>query len=127
VNKKIIQIACLLSLAFFFVLVLGCGKDDKYVKTVKEGSMDMVSGVRIGKAFDKFFSDGKWKSFESKNKQRVVEFNGKCTWNDKPAVLMVQFILHDNNRFEMGALTINNVNMNRIDSVNILQKVLEGK
>ena len=38
---------------------------DKNVLMVREGTMNMNPSVPIGKAFDQFFANGKWKSFTS--------------------------------------------------------------
>ena len=110
-------------ISLFTVLFTGCG-DDKYVQTVKNGSLEMASGVPIGKAFDQFFSNEKWKSFVSDNNERIVEFNGECRWNNNPATCCVQFRMLSENRFEVSYLDINGVSMNWLDGSSILNKVL---
>ena len=123
-DKRIIYI--ILAALICTMLFAGCGKDDKYVQTVKTGHMDMASGVAIGKAFDKFFKNGEWKSFISTDKQRIVEFNGDFSWKNKPAKLTVQFTIHPNNTFEMNAMSVNGVDMNDYDSTSIMHKILLG-
>lgn len=120
-RKKLILVVVLISL--FSVLFTGCG-DDKYVQTVKNGSLEMASGVPIGKAFDQFFSNEKWKSFVSDNNEHIVEFNGECRWNNNPATCCVQFRMLSENRFEVSYLDINGVSMNWLDGSSILNKVL---
>lgn len=121
-RKKLILIAVIISL--ISVLFAGCG-DDKYVHTVKNGSLDMAKGVPIGKAFDQFFSNEKWKSFVSENNERIVEFNGECRWNNNPATCCVQFRILNDSRFEVSYLDINGVSMNWWDSSSILNKVFQ--
>ena len=76
----------------FGVLFTGCGeKYDKDVLTVREGYFNDYPNVPIGKAFDQFFADGEWESFESTSNETVVEFRGSCKWNDLPAKLRMQF------------------------------------
>lgn len=108
------------------LLIAGCG-GDKYVEQVQKGTMDMAPNVEIGMAFDRYFSDKKWKSFVSSDKQRVVEFRGKCMWNNRPANFMVQFIIHSKVKFEMGAMQINGNGLNNFESINIMQKILMGE
>ena len=121
-RKKLILIAVIISL--MSVLFAGCG-DDKYVQTVKNGSLDMAKGVPIGKAFDQFFSNEKWESFVSENNERIVEFNGECRWNNNPATCCVQFRILNDSRFEVSYLDINGVSMNWWDSSGILNKVFQ--
>lgn len=121
-KKKLIFIVVIISL--MSVLFAGCS-DDKYVQTVKNGSLDMAKGVPIGKAFDQFFSNEKWESFVSENNERIVEFNGECRWNNNPATCCVQFRILNDSRFEVSYLDINGVSMNWWDSSSILNKVFQ--
>ena len=121
-KKKLIFIVVIISL--MSVLFAGCG-DDKYVQTVKNGSLDMAKGVPIGKAFDQFFSNEKWESFVSENNERIVEFNGECRWNNNPATCCVQFRILNDSRFEVSYLDINGVSMNWWDSSGILNTVFQ--
>ena len=121
-KKKLIFIVVIISL--MSVLFACCG-DDKYVQTVKNGSLDMAKGVPIGKAFDQFFSNEKWESFVSENNERIVEFNGECRWNNNPATCSVQFRILNDSRFEVSYLDINGVSMNWWDSSGILNKVFQ--
>ena len=121
-KKKLIFIVVIISL--MSVLFAGCG-DDKYVQTVKNGSLDMAKGVPIGKAFDQFFSNEKWESFVSENNERIVEFNGECRWNNNPATCCVQFRILNDSRFEVSYLDINGISMNWWDSSSILNKVFQ--
>jgi len=119
---------CLLFVALFSVfLMAGCGSEDKYVQTVRQGTMNMEPDVKIGKAFDNFFTEGKWKSFKSTDNRRVVEFRGKCTWKNKPAACTIQFIIMGDKQFELGAVSINDVNMNRLASQQIVDKALTSR
>lgn len=118
---SILMLVCLFALIF-----TGCG-NDKYVEQVRSGTMDMAPNVEVGRAFDNFFSNGKWKSFMSKQNERIVEFNGECTWNDRSAALMVQFKVDKTASFEMGAMEINGVGLNNMEALLTLQKILMGE
>ena len=54
-------ILLIITLSLMSILIAGCG-DDKYVQSVKNGTMYMAPNVPVGKAFDQFFKNGKWKS-----------------------------------------------------------------
>ncbi|HRM59326.1 MAG TPA: hypothetical protein PK232_04865, partial [Megamonas funiformis] len=89
-SPRLIILVMILSL--MSALVAGCG-DDKYVQSVKNGTMYMAPNAPVGKAFDQFFKNGKWKSFVSDKNDRIVEFTGECNWNNRPAKLTAQFKL----------------------------------
>ena len=108
-------------------ILAGCGDDDKYVSMVKNGSMELAPNIKIGRAFDKFFGNPKWKSFKATDGRRIVEFNGECTWNGKDAKCCIQFIITGTEHFELGAVQINDVNMNRLDATGILYTALSGE
>ena len=60
------------------VMFSGCSLlEDKHVTLVKEGTMEIVPNVKIGKAFDQFFSDGKWEYFVATDNSMV---NGSILW-----------------------------------------------
>lgn len=121
--KKLMLISALVSM--LSLLFAGCG-DDEYVQTVKTGYMKLNDSATVGDAFDQFFSDGKWESFKSDNGQHIVEFNGKCRWNNKPADFRVQFKFTDKNSFELGYLGINGNAMTVLDSLDIMDKIISS-
>ena len=115
----------LLVILMLTAVISGCGSEDKYVKLVKSGSLDMAPNVPIGKAFGQFFANDKWRSFESTEGDRVVEFTGDCTWYGKEAKMLIQFKVYENtNRFEVGYVEIGKDKLNRIESTSVIEKVL---
>jgi len=131
--KNLLPVFIMLLLAMFFT---GCSKEntfapaekksDQYVEQVKNGSMQIVPDVKVGTAFANFFVNGNWKSFVADDKTKVVEFNGGLTWKKKPAQCSIQFILKDDKTFELGAMTINDVELPLFESMAILEKILKG-
>ncbi|MBO6202298.1 MAG: hypothetical protein J6O13_02085 [Selenomonas sp.] len=133
---RLLIIACLLT--FSIICLTGCSNkdvaslqnevlsvlDDEYVTRVKSGHLEMAPNIPIGDAFARFFGEPEWKSFESADGQRVVEFNGKCTWQDKPATCRMQFIIKGDNGFEMGAVSINDNNLTVLETAFIMAKIL---
>lgn len=118
-SPRLIILVMILSL--MSVLVAGCG-DDKYVQSVKNGTMYMAPNAPVGKAFDQFFKNGKWKSFVSDKNDRIVEFTGECNWNNRPAKLTAQFKLYKDNSFELAYLDINGNPTTVLDGLDIMQK-----
>ena len=119
-SPRLIILVMILSL--MSVLVAGC--DEKYVQSVKNGTMYMAPNAPVGKAFDQFFKNGKWKSFVSDKNDRIVEFTGECNWNNRPAKLTAQFKLYKDNSFELAYLDINGNPTTVLDGLDIMQKIL---
>lgn len=114
----------IISLVLIGIFMAGCGENyDKTVQLVRNGNLKMNPDVPIGKAFDKFFANGKWKSFISTENQTVVEFNGDCTFDGSPAKTKVQFIV-DGNSFNLEYVDINGVALNLFESAAVIEKVL---
>ncbi len=121
--RRLVLIAAIISL--MSLLFAGCG-DDKYVEQIKSGHLNINTNASVGKAFDQYFSDGEWKSFKTDSGERVVEFNGGCRWNDKPATICVQFTITSDTEFQITYLDINGRSMNVYDSLDILDKVISS-
>lgn len=111
-------------LAIFIVGGLLIGTGDKYTHIVQQGSMSIEPNIPIGKAFDKFFSEGKWRSFKSKQGEQIVEFTGKCTWNNQPATCKMQFQIFKDQTFQLENVSINNVEMT--NGLQLLDTALTG-
>lgn len=111
--------------ALFVIMATGCGGDnyDQHVLSVREGTFHMNPNVPVGKAFDQFFANGKWKSFISTENERIVEFNGECSWYNAPADMKIQFNV-DGKSFILRYVDINGVQMDFLDSTAIVEKVL---
>jgi len=115
----------IISLMLIGIFFAGCGgeKYDKTVQVVRNGTFYMNPNVPIGKAFDQFFADGKWRSFTSTDKETIVEFTGECTWFNSPAKMLVQFNV-EGESFILRYVDINGVVMSFEDSASIMEKVL---
>lgn len=120
-RKKILCIVVLISLISVFFT--GCG-DDEYVQQVKNGTMDMVPNVKVGKAFDQFFKNGKWESFISTDNKRMVEFNGECLLNNKSAQACIQFEILNDTQFQLYTIELNGVPTYKLEAIAIMEKIL---
>lgn len=63
--------------AVVVVILIAVLSGDSDVKIVKDGSFYQAQHITVGKAFDKFFKNGKWSSKVS-NGVHYVYFNGEC-------------------------------------------------
>ncbi len=123
------KVVILAAISFLFVGILASGcigeKYDDNVKIVRKGTMTNYPNVPVGKAFDQFFSNGKWRSFTSTENQTIVEFMGNCTFNNKPAKMTVQFVVNPQNKtFMLKYASINDVPLNLLESAGVLDKIL---
>lgn len=121
------RIICAMLLLMTALVILGCDGENKYVTLVKNGTMQMEPNIKIGQAFGDFFGNPKWEYFKSTDGQKVVEFNGECTWLGEEAHCTIQFIINSETTFELGAVEINGQGMNVVDSASILHKALTNK
>ena len=111
------------SALLMITLLVGCGGYDKNVMTVRDGHFDAYPDVPIGKAFDQFFEDGQWESFESTEKETIVEFKGSCLWNNMPAKLRMQFTV-TGQRFEVNYFAIDGNAVTVLEGLASIEKIL---
>lgn len=122
--KNLVTLFCVVSLIVVGISATGCGDSyDKNVLVVRNGNFYMNPNVPVGKAFDQFFANGKWKSFTSTENETIVEFNGECTWYNAPAQMTVQFNVEGTD-FILRYVDINGVKMDFDESIGIMDKVL---
>ncbi len=108
------------------IIFAGCAeKGDKNIQLVKNGSMDSNPNVPIGKAFDHFFSNGKWTSFTTKNDEEIVEFNGRCLFLDVEVPMKIQFEILNKKRFSLVHMSIDGENLDATSRNIILSGILE--
>ena len=93
------------------------------VKNAKNSSY----GVTYGKAFDSFFSNTKWRYFESTEGLDVVEFQGKFYYDNSPATAKIQFIVNvSEGTFTVYHLSINDVDQSKLMLATLVNKVFES-
>jgi hypothetical protein len=98
------------------------------IDEVKDGTLGSYKSLTVGEAFDNYsqFKSTSWESFETSNGKRVVQFNGdiripqrlKDNGSSK-AELIVQFLINDDDSFELNAMQINAVENGRSVSQNM--------
>ena len=115
----------IISLLLVGVLVAGCGGDsyDKNVQLVRNGTMDRMPGVPIGKAFDQFFDKTSWESFTSTDNETIVEFHGKSKLFDEYVSVTIQFSVHGKT-FNLKYVGVGDVPMDDVTALAILDTIL---
>lgn len=103
---------------FLSLLLAGCGGDEKAnvvtsldqrTNVVRDGQLNDHPNVKIGDAYDEFFSNPQWKYFEGEKKEGIITFSGNCTYKDKEINVRQQFILGENGTFTVGAVAFNDI------------------
>ena len=87
--------------------------DSPEVKSVKNSYLTSYSDkITVGKALDSFLGNPIWQYFESEDHQKVVQCNGTCQYNDKTVEAKIQFLLNDDDTFEIHAISLNDIDQN---------------
>ena len=107
------------------IALTGCALNDKKVSTVKNGHFTNFPETTIGTAFDHFFGDPQWKHFKSNKNEDVVEFTGKCMYQDVKVSAKMQFLFSDDKSFELKFLSFNDVPQNMLIMAGLISKVFE--
>lgn len=83
---------------------------DEHVIGVKNGYPLAYPAITYGQAFSEFFSDSTWNYFKADTGEDVVEFTGRCIYQDTEVKARLQFVLsEDGKSFSQGALSFNDV------------------
>ena len=128
--------------SFFLALV----PFNKYVACVRGSTGQMhdietkeatSQAVEIGDSFDKYFKNPKWHHLESGNWRHIVEFNGECDYDGKPAKAKIQFIISQETRVEsildfkilyrVGAIAIDDKILTTQERMDFLDKIINSK
>ena len=100
----------------------GDSKDEQYLDIVQEGSMYYFPDETVEEAFNDFFVDPEWKTFISEDGERIVEFNGECTYGDEAANCCIQFTVdEDEGEFEITYIDIDGEQFTGSDVNDILE------
>lgn len=101
-------------------------KDNKYLRSVKSGTLNGYPNIKIDDAFANFFLSPTWKYFEDKTGKHVVEFTGYCTYMEKKVKAKLQFLVKEGKgSFEVGALEFNDVPQNNLTKVALIKAIYE--
>ncbi|MDD3172862.1 MAG: rhomboid family intramembrane serine protease [Herbinix sp.] len=76
---------------------------NKYVEQVYNGQPDGYNQT-YGEAFNSFFSEPEWDHFTSDDNKEVVEFTGKCLYENQEVEAYLQFAIIDEKSFSLSYL-----------------------
>lgn len=77
----------------------------------------------IGEAFNDFFANPKWKSYEQ-GVQKLVDFQGECFYDNEEVTITITFALFGDS-FQIDNLKVNNKEMNPIQAKSIMEAVFK--
>ena len=123
---------------FIIIFITGCStselknitadaldKNDPNVQLVKNGSLNAYPNIKIVDAFTNFFGSPHWKYFKADSGEKIVEFNGDCTYVKVKVKANLQFIIKNDNSFEVGALSFNDVPQDLLTKNIMLSKIFD--
>lgn len=97
-----------------------------YVDVVKEGKLEAYPDKTVGEAFEAFFEDPSWESFEAENGKQAVNFKGECEYMGENVKCLVQFIIDDDGEnFELYTVEVNGEPISEIEILGMLEAIYE--
>ena len=93
---------------------------------VKSGYIYSFSDeVPVGPAIDSFLNTNTWKYFKSEDNMDVVQCTGNCMYNDKKVEAKIQFVVNDDDSFEVNSLSLNDIDQELTNILAFLGKAYE--
>lgn len=125
--SKILHIAIPVVAIVVVILILSAIFSTDYVDVVKDGMLYNISDDEtVGEAFEDFFANPEWESFETEDGEIIVEFNGECEFYGDEADCCIQFeVDEDGEEFEVVYIDIDGESMNDFEIVSILEAIYE--
>lgn len=127
VKKKKSKLISIIIGVFSLIVILGLigifVVDNEYISKVKNGTFNKYPDVIIGEAFDDFFGSPKWRYFISDDDLNIVEFTGKCTYDDVEVEALLQFTVYDDDSFELSYFSMNDISQNLLMISELIDKV----
>lgn len=125
-GSKIAHILLPVALIGIIVAVILFASSPDYVPVVKDGKLKNYPDKTVGEAFEAFFEEPSWESFEAENGKQAVNFNGKCEYMGEKVNCLVQFIIDDDGEsFELYAVEINGDPISEIEILAMLEAIYE--
>lgn len=122
--SKIIEmvVAVILLVVVAVTTLSSGGTGDKYVRIVKEGTLEAYPQITVGEAFDGFLRDPKWESGLTDDHVRFVNVTGGILYYEKDAELAVQFFVDEKDEtFRYNACEIDGVPQNNLVFLGLLE------
>jgi hypothetical protein len=135
-ERKKSGILCFLLSIFFMVLYIwivaslsgGCyggisnvGSSNPYIASVKGGYLESYPSQSVGSAVNVFISRPKWDTGITEDGQRIVNVTGEVLYMDEPAEILIQFMLHEDDSFEIYTMELNDIPINRLEQMGFIE------
>lgn len=124
---KVLHIAVPVLAVVIVIAILAAVFSTDYVEVVQDGMLYNISDDEtIGEAFEDFFDEPEWDTFESDKGKRIVEFNGVCEYYGDEADVCIQFeVDEDGEEFEVTYIDIDGESLNDWEIVEVLEAIYE--
>lgn len=94
-------------------------------KGISLGTLDGRSSlVNIGEAFEKFFSDVSWTSYDQ-GAQEYIDFKGTCMFGDTTTQVIITFVTLPENRFKITKVLANGEEILEVEKDLLLNAIYE--
>lgn len=131
-NKRLMRAGKEIKAVLILSVVLIAGgifvqHDIQYIYMVQNVCPEAYSDISYKKSFKEYFTNGKWKHFESTEQDNVVEFDGKGIYDGKESEVKIQFILteQDENVYdiELGAIAVDEEVLNTYEKIEYIANI----
>lgn len=87
---------------------------EQFISSVKLGSFQDYPDITVEEMFNCFFAEPTWEYFEGEKVktgeiQDIVEFTGQCTYAEEDILARIQFVVNEDETFNMENLFFNDV------------------
>ncbi|MGN0154908.1 MAG: zinc-ribbon domain-containing protein [Lachnospiraceae bacterium] len=117
-SKKKRNIIGICAAVVLLVILVALFSGDSAVDTVKGGKFNAYPENTVGKAFENFFSDPEWTSYEE-NGHDYVKFTGGCTLYGEPVNAKIIFVV-DGKAFNIKSMRVGNLDLTNVYDQEIL-------
>lgn len=134
--RKKSGILCFLLSIFFMALYIGmtagfaggcggtaAGRSNPYVAMVRNGHLSAYPDETIGSAVDNFIGNPEWETGVTDDGERIVNVRGRVSYDDAPAEIAIQFILHEDNSLEIWTMELNGQPLSKLEQVGFLESM----
>jgi hypothetical protein len=102
------------------------GSINPYIASVKGGYLESYPSKSIGSAINDFVRNPRWDTGLTDDGSRIVNVKGKVSYMNKPTEILIQFVLHEDDSFEIYTMELNDIPINRFEQMGFLEAMYEN-
>lgn len=110
---------------FMFLFFISMACESAEVASVKNGILDGCPDRTIGEMVSCYMGSPKWESIVAEDGNSYVNISGSVMLNDKEVNALLQFMLHDDDRFEVNAFEMNEIPQNMLMFAGLMNNMCE--